>query len=421
MSAARRRTERTARCSTLCRIVLSSISLLLGCNHVCPGAGWHPEVPEAPETDAAAEAEVQPLKGDVTCLPGAADCNVCAPNIQAQFESKWSGAVHDWSFARPRPGHAVPPRRAYFAGFNGHAQGFVRLNPPHDGYAMVHSKGRPRGFASLSFISAETPQPEPKLELASLFPLQARRGHTTGVFVLGDQVGVLIAPRSLAFVDVRAAFESKPQVRHLQLWNPDDGVPFMEAPKAHGLTDWSGGIAMAKRATGDFVLLANEGGDRASSGRSHVFIVAPTRPLLDGTPVPTIEVGESAYPVGFPLCNEHHHSENVTLITECGSGDIYSVHVGSNDTVRARGFEPGTFHTFWRLSRLVLQDGQVTLEPRGVYLRKARLEYCHGRSAGSAHVDPVTRRVHLLCHERAQHDASRGPWHFWEQESGGAR
>jgi hypothetical protein len=409
-----RKGAQTARCSALFAH-LSCLSVLLGCNHACPVAGWHPEVPEAPEAGAAPEEEPQPLKGDATCPPGAPDCNVCAPDIQAQFEAaQWRGEVRGWSF-EPRPGHAVPPRRAYFAGLNGHAQGFVRLNTPGEAYAMVHSKGRPRGFASLSFL-ADTGS---RLELLSLFPLAARGGHTTGAFALGDQLGVLVKPRTLAFVDVASALAGTPRIRHIELWNPDDGLPFMAAPKAHGLTDWSGGIAIAKRAPGDYVLLANEGGDRASSGRSHVFIVAPTRDLLDGSQVPTVEVGKASYPVGFPLCAEHHHSENASLVTECGSGDLYAVHVGSNDSVRARGFAPGAFHTFWRLSRLIVQDGEVTLEPRGVYLRRASLDHCHGRSAGSVYVDPETRRLHLLCHEREQHDAERGRWHFWQQVSGG--
>lgn len=130
-------------------------------------------------------------------------------------------------------------------------------------------------------------------------------------------------------------------------------------------------------------------------------------------PVLAREIGESEYtPSGF-VCGRHHRSENVSLITECGTGQLYAVHVGSSDSLRAEGFEPGDFQTFWRLSRVVVVQGHARLQPVGTYLRKAHYGYCHGRSAGSAFVDPETRAIELLCHERAQQTPRRGPWRFW--------
>jgi hypothetical protein len=386
-------------------LVAASISNCGG----CPDIGWNPEEPDAEQAEVSLQ-EAQPLKGDTTCLPGAADCNVCAPNVQAQFEAtRWHGNIGGWSFD-PVPALAVSPRRAYRAGLHGHVQGFVRLNTSDEAYAMVHSRADSKGFASLSFIGIASS----RRQLLSLFPLPAPEGHTTGAFVLGDQVGVLVEPRVIAFVDVASSFAGTPAIRRVELSGPKD-APFMVSPQAHGLTDWSGGIAMAKRDVGDYVLLANEGGSDASSGRSHIFYLPSVRSLPDRSQVLAQEVGKAAYPVRSPQCAEHHHSENVSLVTECGTGDLYAVHVGSNDRDRHPKLETGTFHTFWRLSRLIVQDQQVTLEPRGVYLRMASFDHCHGRSGGSAFVDPVTRRMHLLCHEREKIDPSRGRWHFWSQ------
>jgi hypothetical protein len=179
------------------------------------------------------------------------------------------------------------------------------------------------------------------------------------------------------------------------------------------LTDWSGGVAMAKLANGQFLLLANEGGN--SAGRSHLFQVEPFAGLAEDTTVQATEVGEASYPAAAMTCAEHHHSENVSLITECGTGQLYAVHVGSNDAARAPNFEAGGFQTFWRVSRVVAVDQHATLEPVGTYLRMAHLGYCHGRSAGSAFVDPETRQITLLCHERDQFDPKHGPWRFWSE------
>jgi hypothetical protein len=189
----------------------------------------------------------------------------------------------------------------------------------------------------------------------------------------------------------------------------------MADPKHHGLTDWSGGVAMAKLPSGNYLLLANEGG--SSAGKSHFFELASFAGRAEGAELPAREVGHAEFPIAAQLCAEHHHSENVALITECGTQQLYAVHVGSNDAVRFGKTEVGGHRTFWRLSRVVQGERGVTLQPLGAYLRPAHLSYCHGRSAGTAFVDPATRRLDLLCHERAQGNTHRGPWRFWSELS----
>jgi hypothetical protein len=331
--------------------------------------------------------------------------------VEAQFEASFGqGAVQRWSFAAPGLAD-VAPRRAYSAAALGHTQGFVRLNGPAEAYAMVHSKGT-GGIASLSFIGRRGPT----LELESLYRLEAAGGHTSGVFVLGRYVGLIEAPGQLALIDAHAPFDhAPPSIVHRNLAHASADAPFTSNPRQHGLTDWSGGVAMAKLSNGKFLLLANQGG--AAAGRSHLFEVAAFQGPEAEAPVLAREIGEWEFTPSSLMCGQHHHSENVSLITECGTGQIYAVHVGSSDSFRTEDIEPGDYQTFWRLSRVVVVKQHASLEPVGTYLRKAHYAYCHGRSAGSAFVDPETRRIGILCHERAQQNPRRGPWRFWSASS----
>lgn len=374
------------------------LCLGLGCE---PSSGWLPLVPQGPSASA-------PVLGDVGCLPGAADCNVCATNVVAQFASAaWRSTLNRWSFGAPVLAE-LAPRAAYYP-VRGHVQGFVQLNAGAERYAMVHSQ-EAKHAASLSFLGLRSGQ----LQLESLYRVGGSSGHTSGAFVLGRYVGLIDVKGQLALVDSIAAFEHQPlRAQQLKLSSSDGEAPFAKDPRAYGLSDWSGGIAMTKLATGAYLLMANKGG--GSAGVSHFFRMDPFEGR--GTPVTVAleAVGRAEFPVNPVLDRQYHHSENAALITECETGQLFAVHVGSNDAVRGGTTEIGGHQTFWRVSRVVLRSGAVDLEPVGVYLRAAHLRYCHGRSAGSAFVDAATRNITLLCHERGQGNSRRGPWRFWSE------
>ena len=387
-------------------LLFSGLALVLavvapGCCS-CPETGWAPKTPEAVDAGV-------PVLGDADCPIGASDCNICANDVVAQFESgSWQTRRERWSFDAPAF-YDAEPHQAY-SSVGGHVQGFVRLNGDSEAYAVVHSQERLK-LASLSFVERHGGA----LSLEGLYRLEKAEGHTSGLFAIGRYVGLIDRPGQLLLVDTRAGLPQPPvSMQRVFLSNTDPKEGFVAAPRAHGLSDWSGGVAIAKLKAGSYLLIANQGG--GSAGNSHFFELGPFLGSSAEVHLSVREVGESFLPSIPVACADQAHSENVTFVTECKTGHLYAVHVGSNDRVHfgkaLKAVEPGAFQTFWRVSRVIELDGRIGLEPVGVYLERSHLGYCHGRSAGSVFVDPVTHGINLLCHERAQGDPWHGAWHF---------
>jgi hypothetical protein len=368
---------------------------VLGGLSACNPAGWHgaPEAPRAPSL----------LHGDLRC-DGQADCSVCAEDVAGQFaNSDWRPGADSWHFQPFLPHGAVTAEEAYDGGLHDHVQGFVRLDGPGERFAMIHSGGRSwrwqRRFASLSLI---VERGDGRNWLQDVRPVAAQDAHTSGIFTLGRYIGLLQRDGGLAFLDVAQDLQG-PLLEHQ--------LPIAD-PKPVGLSPWSGGVAMTRLAEGGYLLLANEGGNGASSGHSHFFRVGGDL-FHPGSPSLTLQpLGEFQYPKPPRGPSDYHHSENLALITECGTGDLYSIHVGSSDYLYR--FQQG--RTFWRVSRVVIAEQSATLEPVGVYTRTATLQRCFGRAAGNAFVQP-DHRIELLCHEWKHVRTELPVWRFWRNRS----
>jgi hypothetical protein len=245
-----------------------------------------------------------------------------------------------------------------------------------------------------------------QFRLRDLAAIQAAEAHTSGLFTLGQHVGLFSADGVMTLLDVDADLSATPVEYRLPVADP----------RGHGISSRSGGVAMARLADGRYLLLSNEGGDGPSSGHSHFFLVNTDLQTLaapDSAPELNLtDLGDWQYPSlpGGP--SDYHHSENLSLITECASGDLYAVHVGSSQSA-LRPLGP-LGRTFWRVSRVVVfPAGGVTLEPVGTYTRLSSIENCFGRAAGSAFVQP-DHRIELMCHQRAHQAESAPVWYFWD-------
>jgi hypothetical protein len=355
--------------------------------------------------------------GDVRCRAGEDDCNTCAENVAAQFGGGvWSEGNADWQFQAFQSSHDVTVDQAYHNSPLDHVQGFVRLNGPGVRFAMVHSGGRryPRHlFAPLSLI---VQAPDGQNWLSELLPINAEYGHTSGLFTLGRHIGMFTRDNHLALLDVAAGLNA-----------PIVEYELLNAPsrfRALGLSTRSGGVAMARLAEGGYLLVANEGGDGPSSGHSHFFRVLGDLSTLAGGaaqhPISVLPLGHYQYPVEPPGPSDYHHSENLALITECKTGDLYTVHVGSSLPSYQHGpkskFVRNPPRTFWRVSRVVISAEGAQLEPVGVYTRASTVQRCFGRAAGSAFVLP-DHRIEIYCHQRKRAVTEWPLWNFWRHLS----
>jgi hypothetical protein len=391
-------------------LALCALAALVAAHSGCM-ATWHAADPTVPMPST--------LHGDLTCGAGEADCNTCAENVAAQFGgSGWSRGNAEWHFQKFQSSHGVTVDRAYHNDARHHVQGFVRLNGPGVRYAMVHSGGRTRRGILIAPLSLVVQRPDGESWLSELLPLSAEHGHTSGLFTLGRHVGMFTRDNRLALLDVAAGLNA-----------PVVEVELLKAPadfKRLGLSTRSGGVAMVRVAEGGYLLVANEGGDGPSSGHSHFFHVLGDLPTLAGGaeqhPIHVVPLGEYQYPVSPPGPTDYHHSENLTLITECGTGELYTVHVGSSAPSYRRRPKPklnlvrNPPRTFWRVSRVVISQQSPRLEPLGVYTRPSTLERCYGRAAGSAFVLP-DHRIEVSCHQRAHALTGQPLWRFWRHVS----
>lgn len=341
------------------------------------------------------------LRGLASCGDDAADCNPCATNVRHQFDTdSWTRGKAEWHYD-PEGSYGVLLKDAWgdsLRDAKDHAQAFVRLNGSTR-FAMVHS-------GTTATVSIVTRAASGRFELDHIRRVDACDGHTSGAFVLGRYVGFFPREGHLAFLDVGKG-ASGPQVEYY-LSVPD--------PRVRGLSPRSGGVAMVKLADGDYLLLANEGGDGSSSGHSSLFRIAFEEPGLGSANVEPVvtDLGDFWYRSRGRNIDDFHHSENLSLVTECATGDIYSVHVGSSTRF---GTTLGLGKTFWRVSQVALGQGGPRLAPVGVYTRSSDLERCFGRAAGSAFVH-ATHRIELLCHERGHVDPEL-TWSFWQHLTDG--
>jgi len=369
---------------------------LFACLVACSAPTWHPVRVSAPAPSS--------LHGAWDCSPDDPDCNSCATDVRAQFrDGSWQKGDNQWAFEPRRNFHGITPDEAYHGSILEHVQGFVRLNGPGVRFAMVHSGGLEHSgarFASLSIIDERA---QGGLGLSELRSIDAAAAHTSGLFTLGRYVGMFSADGVLSLLDT-SGDRSGPQL--------DFTLP-IPGPRAHGISSRSGGVAMIRLAEGGYLLLANEGGDGPSSGHSHFYWVQnDLRTLTSSSAQLNVrDLGDWQYPYAHDGPSDYHHSENLSLLTECQTGDIYAVYVGSSQSlIQALG---PLGRTFWRVARVVVSGQGVELEPIGVYTRLSSPERCFGRAAGSAFVQ-ADHRIELLCHQWEHFRGYSPAWQFWE-------
>ncbi|MCF6190280.1 MAG: hypothetical protein L3J51_07370 [Cocleimonas sp.] len=319
------------------------------------------------------------IKGDVSCRSGESDCNICAANVQQQFSRAAAGQLRwrklSWHFSWPqkyppngtRPLDVFDGKPAYPLGIpNKHIQGFARTNSAHFPFVGTHSHKRKGSVFTVAKNSNGS------MSLASL--QKSRGGHPSGIQVIGDFLiygdgGMLI------FKDINSVNQTRTKSIRI-------------TPKAR--FGYGGGLGLLRLSNNNLLVLTSGPGSQDKRPRYNYFYKVQTQ---NGMPqkLTLLSKSRSSIPANWP--KNLGFSENLSLITECGTGDIYSVHT----TGSSQGIGSVTGNGYWRLSKLVEQQGKLSLSPLSVFYTRQNMSSCNISSAATVYVNHQ-HKLEFYCH-----------------------
>ena len=352
-----------------------------------------PTVKAVTAVSASVPAIVPPFRGHTACRAGDPDCNRCLEDVRGQFrrikEGQRTRKRKPWRFewGKSYGPDATKPFDAFDEDSpladgaslsHAHPQGFVRTNSSRLMYAGSHSQYEHSKPGTIFVVRQRA---DGKKFLAYLHRTKSR--HPSGVHVLGKFLvfGERDGGRDLLrVIDIDRA-HVRQDIAH-RMPTSDEKL-------------FGGGIGIARLAAGGWLLVATQPGDRDAERRRYHNFYKVTGNLERPADLRIELLREQTYvnPARFGG-KERKWSENLSLVTECGTGDIYSIH-SSGDGSGVDGLIGGGY---WRLSKLVNTAAGPALDPIDVYDVSQNAEDCHMRSAASAGVGPGGK-LELLCHQ----------------------
>ena len=350
-----------------------------------------------------------PLRGSTTCSYGDPDCNMCATDVETQFKlafetghRPWIGwASRSWSF-RGDDRYAPDDLKPEFAfspyGEDGqvgivskHIQTFVRTNSSRIPYAGSHSH---KSTGSIFFIEREGTANK----LLSIY--RSADEHPSGVAVLGDGVFVAEGDDLRRF---RLSAVGKTQNDRFTVPKSDVNRSIDPGDDGRGLQGGGGGVGLVKLADGSSLLIVTAPGNgfrdgitkaaREDNERPRYTRLYRMLPNAFAADPQMVFLGEWTHDGNTAKPDSPRaYSENLSAITECGTGQIYTIHTTGEYALKGHGY--------WRLSRL---EGSPD-KPRLVHIQTARQsqdnESCHLRSSATVSVNQK-KELEFLCSERA--------------------
>lgn len=320
-------------------------------------------------------------KAHVNCRRNDADCNVCAVNVRQQFNRAASGQIgwqtrswrFDWNKQYPpnniRPLDVFKGGKEFLLGIpTTHVQGFVRTNSARFPYAGSHSHGQQGGI----FLIGQNKKGDKNLAVL----MKSGSRHPSGVHVFGQYLAYGENGR-LFLKDL-----NKPRVKDISVKLP--------GPKPN----FGGGVGLVKLKDGSYLMLTTGPGGQDERQRFNRFYQLTGH---NGRMNNIRYLGQSdqlkpaQWPAGFK------YAENLSMITECGSGDIYAIHAtGDQEALSALAG-----NGYWRLSKMEQQGAKLFLEPVNAFLNTQNLANCSMRATATVHVNPANR-LEFYCHGYAK-------------------
>lgn len=361
-------------------IILSTVFLLQGCL----------EEDEEPRdyveyTTPTVNVVSSSYKADTTCDKSDPSCNVCATDVQRQFhdavDGKLSWKTNSWTFdweqsyepdnATPKSifGSPVEGFLGFYASVN-HVQGFVRTNSDLYPYSGSHSHTTQGGI----FVVKNT---DNGLELASLH--KSEGNHPSGVHVLGNYL-VYGDGSQLVFKDLNSS-------------NHEEDINLNISAAKFG-----GGLGFAKLVNGSYLAITTGPGGESNLDKRDQFYDLE---FQNDEPSSLTYLNDSkvTLPSDWPRQDRYILSENLSVITECGTGDIYTVNVSGSTN---EGLFGG--YGFWRLSKLESQDDEFKLSAVNYYQNDQNISTCTPRASGTVSVD-ANNKLEFYCHEHGKDES----------------
>lgn len=342
------------------------------------------------ESDAA-EAIAQAYLGDTSCAAGSLDCNSCVNDVRASLDAAFAGAF-DWDskpwrfqWTRNYAPSGAEPESVYQDGAllpEHHVQGFVRTNSSRIRFMMTHSDTSKGSISRIEQLS------DGRKQLATL--VRSNDNHPSGGQVLG------------AFF----AFAEGSALRVLDVDGPatDYRVGFPSTDSlGTGASGAGGGLGAVRLRDGRTLIIVSTPGGEARATRRTLFY-AKAGGLSTRSPLTL--VGETPYSQPSSWSGDYQRSENLSVITECGTGRIFTLHA----TGEVDGLDG-----YFRLSRVdTAADGSARLTTLKAYDTTQNPFDCHLRSSGTAFGTPA-HRLELYCHQWSTKRflwESTGEFHF---------
>lgn len=313
------------------------------------------------------------MHGDVSCVAGSSDCNPCAYDVRGQFRAMLgdghkNNRTTNWRFT---PSQAYSPSGltaadAFDNTFIGipsdHLQGFVRTQVPSRPFAGTFSDDT---YGSLFTIR---PWPGDTYALANLHQTGGDE-HPSGAHVLGNWVGTNESGR----VKVVNLLTNQAVLYNLSL-------PPSEPENGSG-----GGFGLV-RLEPDSYLVASTlfGGGDDRDRRTYFWKLKQPLGVAREDMVQEY-LGGNLHQLPW---SEPRTNENLTLITECETGEIYGVHTSGEAQPYGNGH--------WRISRLERAENGPVMRALDYYYEGQNMGTCYHRAAATAFVES-NRSISTYC------------------------
>jgi len=318
-------------------------------------------------------------KGDTNCRAGEPDCNICAINVKQQFNQAAAGKIRwkmqrwdfNWNNRYPpqgtRPLDVFDGDPVYALRIpNKHVQGFVRTNSRAYPYAGSHSH-KSKGSV---FVIGSSRHGNNLSLLKKTNSRHPSAVHTFGQYlVYGDN-------NKLVFLNLSAL---KKQA-NLSLKIPKSG--------------YGGGLGLTRLSNNNGLLITTTPGGQKSGARYHRFYHLKTN---KGKPLALRFINQATSSVPNYWPRAYQYSENLSVITECGTGDIYTIHTSGNE----KGASMIRGNGYWRLSQVKSHKGKLHLQPIGGFSSKQNMVSCSMRAAATVFANQ-NNYLEFYCHGYAK-------------------